>query len=330
MLDFNLFTFNGKAFPGTEPLVVPAGRPDAHPRSRNLSMTSHPDPLHGHQMWVTETDGGQIPRSAWWPETTINVLPGTTRAFEFVADNPGDWALHCHKTHHAMNAMGHDIPNVLGVDQTGVSQRDARRLVPGYMAMGVDRHGRARGARRAHARPAQHAADDDRHGPFGPIEMGGMFTVLKIRDGLASYEDPGWYDYPPGTVAWKVGLAPGSEPEKERGHGTVGRWVIRLLALVGLVAITGVLGFVAIGLSSRSEPPAIEVSLARAARRLMIPSAARNATNPLPPAPELHARALRHWADHCASCHGNGGKGKTSIGRNLYPRAPDMTLAATQ
>jgi len=111
---------------------------------------------------------------------------------------------------------------------------------------------------------------------------------------------------------------------------TVGKWVIRLLALAGFVAITGVLGFVAMGLSSRSEPPALEVRLARSARHLMIPSAARKATNPLPPAPELHARALRHWADHCASCHGNGGKGDTSMGRNLYPRAPDMTLAATQ
>ena len=111
---------------------------------------------------------------------------------------------------------------------------------------------------------------------------------------------------------------------------TVGKWVIRLLALVGLGAVAGAIGFVAMGLSSRSEPPALEVRLARSARHLMIPSAARKATNPLPPAPELHARALRHWADHCASCHGNGGKGDTSIGRNLYPRAPDMTLTATQ
>ncbi|MFN7943139.1 MAG: cytochrome c [Thermoanaerobaculia bacterium] len=111
---------------------------------------------------------------------------------------------------------------------------------------------------------------------------------------------------------------------------TVGKWVIRLLALVGLVAITGAIGFVAMGLSSRSEPPVLEVKLARSARHLMIPAAARRATNPLPPTPELHARALRHWADHCASCHGNGGKGDTSMGRSLYPRAPDMTRALTQ
>ena len=216
MLDFNLFTFNGKAFPGTDALVCRLGD-RTRIRLANISMTSHPIHLHGHQMWVTETDGGQIPRSAWWPETTINVMPGTTRAFEFVADNPGDWALHCHKTHHTMNAMGHDIPNMIGVDQQGVS-REISRLVEGYMAMGS-------------SGMAEHAAHSEHMpglpntlpmmtgtGPFGPVEMGGMFTVLKIRDGIASYEDPGWYDYPPGTVSWKVGSAPGDETEKEGGH----------------------------------------------------------------------------------------------------------------
>ncbi|MBP9826663.1 MAG: copper oxidase [Thermoanaerobaculia bacterium] len=206
MLDFNLFTFNGKVYPGTEALVCRLGD-RTRIRLANLSMTSHPIHLHGHQMWVTETDGGQIPRSAWWPETTVNVFPGTTRAFEFVADNPGDWALHCHKTHHTMNAMGHDVPNLLGVDQKGVSQ-DISRLVKGYMAMGS-------------TGMAEHAAHSELMpgvpntlpmmtgtGPFGPIEMGGMFTVLKIRESLASYEDPGWYDYPEGTVARRVGAAP--------------------------------------------------------------------------------------------------------------------------
>jgi len=216
MLEFNLFTFNGRAFPGTEALVCRLGD-RTRIRLANLSMTSHPIHMHGHQMWVTETDGGQIPRSAWWPETTINVIPGTTRAFEFVADNPGDWALHCHKTHHAMNAMGHDIPNMLGVDQKGVSS-EISQLVRGYMAMGS-------------SGMAEHAAHSEHmpslpntlpmmtgKGPFGPVEMGGMFTVLKIRDKLTSYDDPGWYDYPPGTVSWKVGSAPGDESEKESEH----------------------------------------------------------------------------------------------------------------
>ena len=111
---------------------------------------------------------------------------------------------------------------------------------------------------------------------------------------------------------------------------TVGKWIMRLLALAGLGAIVGAIGFAAMGLSSRSQPSAIEVTLARTARHLLIPAAARRAKNPLPAASEVHASSRRHWADHCASCHGNDGKGQTSIGRNLYPKAPDMTLAATQ
>src|SRR5574341_2280570 len=134
MLDFNIFTFNSRAFPGTDPLVCRRGD-RVRIRLANLGMTSHPIHIHGHRFWVVETDGGQIPRSAWWPETTLNIMPGTTRAVEFVAEYAGDWALHCHKNHHAMNAMGHEIPNVLGVDQEAVAKKIAA-LVPGYMAMG--------------------------------------------------------------------------------------------------------------------------------------------------------------------------------------------------
>jgi mono/diheme cytochrome c family protein len=111
---------------------------------------------------------------------------------------------------------------------------------------------------------------------------------------------------------------------------TVAKWIVGFLAATGAVAVAAALGFAALGISSRSEPPALEMKLARTARHLMIPAAARRAENPQPAAPEIHARALRHWADHCASCHGNDGKGQTSIGRGLYPKSPDMTLAATQ
>ena len=204
MLDFNSFTFNGRAFPGTAPLVVKTGD-RVRVRFANVSMDSHPIHFHGHRWWVTETDGGQIPESGWWPETTVNIPPGTTRTVEFVADNPGDWAFHCHKSHHAMNAMNHDVPNVLGVDQTKL--KDALdRFVPGSMVMGST--GMAE-----HAEHAEHLAGAVPNtlpmmtgtGPFGPIEMGGMFTILKVRDRLDSYDvDPGWYDYPVGSVAWKV------------------------------------------------------------------------------------------------------------------------------
>ena len=201
MTDFNAFTFNGKAYPGTSPLVI---RKDQRTRIRfaNVSMDSHPIHIHGHSFKIVETDGGQLPKSAQWPETTMNVPPGTCRVVEFVADNPGDWPFHCHKTHHAMNAMEHEIPNVIGMDQSGVAEKIGK-LVPGYMPMGET--GMAE-----HARHAQHMTGLRNtlpmmtgEGPFGPIEMGGMFTVVKIREGITSYEDPGWYEHPEGTVAWK-------------------------------------------------------------------------------------------------------------------------------
>ena len=212
MLDFNIFTFNSRAFPGTDPLVCRKGD-RVRIRLANISMTDHPIHIHGHRFWVVETDGGQIPRSAWWPETTLNIMPGTTRAVEFVAEHAGDWSLHCHKNHHVMNAMGHDIPNVLGVDQ-GELQQKLDQLAPGSMAMGT-------AGMAEHAQHAAHMAGLPNTlpmmtgtGPFGPIEMGGMFTVVKIREALKSYdEDPGWYDYPKGTVAYKVA---GSLPDEKK------------------------------------------------------------------------------------------------------------------
>ena len=198
MLDFTHFTFNGKAFPATSPLVVKQGE-RVRVRLANLTMDSHPIHLHGHTFFVTGTDGGARPPGAQYPETTVNVPVGATRDFEFVADNPGDWPLHCHKSHHVMNGMGHDLPNMLGVDQRGVAEK-VQKLVPGYMPMGTT------GMSGMHAMrgPANTAPMMSGKGPFGPMEMGGMFTVVKVREGLASYDDPGWYQHPPGTVAKKI------------------------------------------------------------------------------------------------------------------------------
>ncbi len=219
MLDFNLFSFNGKVFPGTAPMVV---RKDDRVRIRlaNISMTSHPLHIHGHRFWVVETDGGQIAEPGRWPETTLNILPGTTRAVDFVADLPGDWAFHCHKNHHAMNAMGHEIPNLLGADQSAVG-RKIRDLVPGYMAMGST--GMAEHAKHSGMMPGlpNTLPMMTGEGPFGPIEMGGMFTVFKVRENLTNYdEDPGWYQHPEGTVAWKVDGPPGAaSPDGGHEHG---------------------------------------------------------------------------------------------------------------
>jgi mono/diheme cytochrome c family protein len=105
-----------------------------------------------------------------------------------------------------------------------------------------------------------------------------------------------------------------------------------LLGAMILLAIAGVLfvRFTRYGLSAHDEPTKAEAVMARAMRRWASPADLRKRKNPLPASPELLAEARSHFADHCAVCHGNDGKGQTTFGQKLFPRAPDMTLDATQ
>ena len=104
-----------------------------------------------------------------------------------------------------------------------------------------------------------------------------------------------------------------------------------LLVVLGLAGAS-VYGWsiIANGFSARGSPSSIETFVARRLRRLAVPTAARDARNPLAAAPEILAAATAHFADHCASCHGNDGRGTTLIGRGLYPKPPDMTQPSTQ
>jgi len=99
------------------------------------------------------------------------------------------------------------------------------------------------------------------------------------------------------------------------------------LAAFGLVAATTAIRH---GFSARDKPSALEAMVATSVRSLAVPSHAKALVNPVSNTPENLAQAKAHWADHCASCHANNGSGDTVIGRNLYPKAPDMRLAATQ
>lgn len=205
MTDFNLFTFNGRTFPGTDAMVVRKGD---HVRIRiaNLHMDSHPIHLHGTTFKVTGTEGGWIPPAGQWPGNAVNVPVGTIRVIEFDATAPGDWAFHCHKSHHTMNPMEHDVPNMLGVDQQRVSKK-INSLLPNYMAMG--KAGMAdmeMMAKMGMPLPENTLPMMTGKGPFGPMEMGGMFTVVKVREDVASgdYRDPGWYRHPEGTVAYPL------------------------------------------------------------------------------------------------------------------------------
>ena len=198
MTEFNVLTMNARAFPGTAPLVVRTGQ-RVRVRIGNLSpMDHHPIHLHGYQFRITETDGGEIAESAQWPETTVLVPVGSTRTIEFVADAPGDWAMHCHMTHHVMNQMGHGTPNLIGVKPGGLDER-VRKVVPGYMTMGET--GMADMGDMGMPVPPNSIPMLGGKGKHDTITMGGMFTVLKVRDGIKSFEDPGWYENPTGTLA---------------------------------------------------------------------------------------------------------------------------------
>lgn len=213
MTDFNVLTLNNKVFPATEPLLVGRGE-RVRIRLGNLSpMDHHPIHVHGVSFRVTQTDGGYVPASAQWPETTVLVPVGSARVIEFVPEISGDWAVHCHMTHHVMTQMGHDIPNMVGVDPRRLDRR-MRRILPGTMSMGTTGFGHMDPAHmQGMPTPDNSVPMLGGDGPFDHIEMGGMFTVLKVRDDPASADPAGWYQHPEGTVARPA------DPDRMRADG---------------------------------------------------------------------------------------------------------------
>ena len=201
MLDFNLWTWNSRAFPGIDTLNVRKGD-RVRVRIGNLTMTNHPIHIHGHEFEVSGTDGGPTRRESRWPEVTTDIAVGQMRQIEFVADEEGDWAMHCHKSHHTMNPMGHDVPTMIGIDHRGLVGK-IQQAVPDYMVMGE--RGMADMGEMEMPLPDQTLPMMTGQGPFGAIEMGGMFTVLKVRreQKAGDYSDPGWFTHPPGTVAYE-------------------------------------------------------------------------------------------------------------------------------
>jgi manganese oxidase len=201
MADFNIWAWNSRVFPGIDSLNVRLND-KVRIRVGNLTMTNHPIHIHGHEFEVTGTDGGPVPKSARWPEVTTDVAVGQMRQFEFIANEPGDWAFHCHKSHHTMNAMGHNVPTLIGVTQTGLAKK-ITKLIPDYMAM--SERGMADMAEMTMPIPDNTAPMMTGEGPFGGVEMGGMFSILKVRadQKTSDYSDPGWYKHPKGEVAYE-------------------------------------------------------------------------------------------------------------------------------
>ena len=207
MTEFNLWSFNSRVFPGIDSMNVRVGD-RVRIRVGNLTMTNHPIHMHGHPFVVTCTDGGWVPKSARWPEVTADIPVGAVRAIEFIATQEGDWSFHCHKSHHTMGPMGHAVPNMIGVKQDDLTEKISD-LMPDYMYMPMGKNGMAEMqdmAEMGMTLPENTLPMMTGQGPFGPIEMGGMFTLVKVRrdQPKGDYSDPGWYRHPEGTVAKKI------------------------------------------------------------------------------------------------------------------------------
>jgi FtsP/CotA-like multicopper oxidase with cupredoxin domain len=198
MTDFNILTMNSKVYPATAPLVCKLGD-RVRIRFGNLgAMDHHPIHLHGFDPVLIESDGGAIPPAVQQAGNTVLVPVGALRTWEFVADEAGDWPMHCHMTHHTMNQMGHGMPNLLGLNDKGLDAK-VSAVVPGYMSMGTAGMGDMADMRMGI--PSNSIPMLGGKGQFGTIDMGGMFTVVKVREGITTYDDPGDYQFPPGTVS---------------------------------------------------------------------------------------------------------------------------------
>ena len=109
-------------------------------------------------------------------------------------------------------------------------------------------------------------------------------------------------------------------------------WKVVLLTL--LVLAVAVAGYGAMlmrgGFSALATPSAAEEFAATTARKIAVPSGYRHLRNPSPPTRENIRRGMEHFSDHCATCHGNNGGGKTPFGNGLYPKPPDLRAGGTQ
>jgi Multicopper oxidase len=147
-----------------------------------------------------------------FPASKKSVAAGSTRDIEFFANNPGDWPFHCHMTHHVMNQMGHQFPNMIGV-KPGDVNKQAGRFLSGFMTMGET--GMADRGAMGMKIPKNSVPMVGLQTPKDYITMGGMYTNLKVRENLESYDkDPGWYEDPAGTLA---SLASNDEMQRDLG-----------------------------------------------------------------------------------------------------------------
>ncbi len=198
-MDFNILTMNGKVMPATEPLVANLGD-TVWIRYGNLSaMDHHPIHLHGYSFKIIGSGGGWAKdKSVLLPVTTVLVPVGAIKVIEFLADNPGDWIFHCHMTHHTMNQMNNEFPNMIGM-KIGDFDEKMRQLIPGYKTLGTT--GMRDMTKSGMPIPENSIPMLGYDGPFGQTVFGGMANILRVREKTDNYKDPGPYAFPRGSIA---------------------------------------------------------------------------------------------------------------------------------
>jgi len=186
-MEFNWLTMNGKAGPDITPMLVKLGE-RVRIRLVNLGMDHHPIHLHGHQFYVTGTEGGRIRTTAIIPENTVLVGVAQARDIEFVANNEGDWHFHCHLPHHMMNQMASMVGPMMMSHGGG--------LRPGSMeaGMGIIEGGAlGESSRPAFGRTLGVGAEPERPAPNMPL--GGPQPTL-LQPGGAGHQQAMFPGYP--------------------------------------------------------------------------------------------------------------------------------------
>ena len=187
-MEFNWLTLNGKVGPATTPLVVRQGN-RVRIRMVNIGMDHHPVHLHGHTFVVTGTEAGRQPESTWGPGNTVLVGVAQARDIEFVANNPGDWMIHCHLPHHMMNSMM-DLLSDRALSTTPLSQKQAGEQMRLTMPQG---------------QPMEMAPDEGQAVAANASNVPGFPQdgLMEMRMGQVGGNAPEFMELPPG---WSAGM----------------------------------------------------------------------------------------------------------------------------
>lgn len=215
-MEFNWLTINGKAGPATTPLIVKQGE-RVRIRMVNLGMDHHPMHIHGHQFFVTGTEGGRIPQTAWYPGNTVLVGVAQARDVEFDAVYPGEWMLHCHLPHHMMNqmvSMVGPMSHPSGRTQTGGGMEEGMGMVRQGNALSDDlapKFGRGMGDTTQQERntsnlvgPTPHLQQDNLSEAQKKQVPGYPQDMVMIMD--KEVAKPHTYGLPPGWTASMMGM----------------------------------------------------------------------------------------------------------------------------